>query len=97
MTLQNLILNKVFEEVPWFLGKRKNKKNWHYSHEGGLKKLDNKGPTSRYEIGTNQPQEVQKEEEDIYAPTTDYYKKTYDSDKMEIIRLMIGVRGTITK
>lgn len=52
-------------------------------------------PTIRYE--SEQPAKVDKEKKDIYIPTVNYFKEKYDCNKIEVIGLFIGSRGTISK
>src|SRR5271154_2727183 len=54
-------------------------------------------PTVRMENGENQPEEVNKEKQEIYnACITDLLQK-YQLKHIEVIGLLIGARGTITK
>ncbi|KAJ4435932.1 hypothetical protein ANN_18554 [Periplaneta americana] len=54
-------------------------------------------PTVRVETYENQPGEVHQEKCDIYDPTIPYYKEKYHLTSIEVIGLLIGARGTITK
>ncbi|KAJ4428352.1 hypothetical protein ANN_24371 [Periplaneta americana] len=54
-------------------------------------------PTVRMETYENQPTEAHQEKCDIYDPTIPYYKEKYHLTSIEVIGLLIGARGTITK
>ncbi|KAL1446364.1 hypothetical protein WDU94_005663, partial [Cyamophila willieti] len=53
-------------------------------------------PTVRFELHSNQPNEVNQEKKDIYIPTVPYYKEKYGLNEIEVRGLLIGARGTIT-
>lgn len=54
-------------------------------------------PTIRFEIDKSQPTDVDKEKKDIYNPTRQFFMDKYKIDKVEVIGLFIGTRGTISK
>ncbi|KAJ4450977.1 hypothetical protein ANN_02412 [Periplaneta americana] len=54
-------------------------------------------PTIRFETHQNQPEDVNIEKRRIYEPSIPYYKTSYKLMDIEVIGLMVGARGTITK
>jgi hypothetical protein len=54
-------------------------------------------PTIRFETHKNQPDEVNIEKRKIYEPCEKYLKEKYELNSINVIGLMIGSRGTITK
>ena len=54
-------------------------------------------PTIRFESHIGQAEEVDAEKKCIYEPTIPYYKTSYKLLDIEVIGLMVGARGTITK
>ncbi|KAJ4445605.1 hypothetical protein ANN_12287 [Periplaneta americana] len=54
-------------------------------------------PTIRIEMGSSQPEDVNKEKINIYLPTVDYFKAKYQLEDMKMIGLLIGARCVIPK
>ncbi|KAJ4427981.1 hypothetical protein ANN_23994 [Periplaneta americana] len=54
-------------------------------------------PTIRIETGSSQPEDVNKENINIYLPTVDYFKAKYQLEDIEVIGLLIGAHGVIPK
>ncbi|KAJ4436583.1 hypothetical protein ANN_16616 [Periplaneta americana] len=54
-------------------------------------------PTIRIETGSSQPEDVNQEKINIYLPTVDYFKAKYQLENIELIGLLIGARGVISK
>lgn len=54
-------------------------------------------PTVRLEYCKSQPDDVNEEKNLIYRPTIPYYSSVYKLKNIEIIGLLVGARGTITK
>ena len=54
-------------------------------------------PTVRFERGENQVHDVHLEKKEHYEPCCEYFSKKYGTDKFEVIGLLFGARGIITK
>lgn len=54
-------------------------------------------PTVRFEMHSDQPDEVDSEKKSIYLPTVPYYKNKYQLEDVEVRGLMFGARGTVPK
>ena len=53
-------------------------------------------PTIRWEINSEQPEEVHLEKCAIYEPCIPYFQNKFKLNNIEVIGLMFGARGTIT-
>lgn len=53
-------------------------------------------PTIRWEINTEQPEEVHREKCAIYEQCIPYFQEKHKLNQIEVIGLMLGARGTIT-
>ncbi|KAJ4428044.1 hypothetical protein ANN_24058 [Periplaneta americana] len=52
-------------------------------------------PTVRFEKQKSQPEDVNREKNDIYVRTVPYFMDKYGLQQIEVIGLMVGARGTV--
>ena len=52
-------------------------------------------PTVRFETSIDQPSQIDQEKKNIYEPTANFFKSTYNLKCIAVIGLLVGCRGTI--